>query len=308
MMGHGHDHGSGVHGPANFDSAFAVAIVLNLLFVMVEATFGLLTDSMALLADAGHNLSDVLGLVIAWAGAFLARRPPSRRFTYGLRGSTILAALLNALLLLVAVGAIAWEAIERLGAPQPVPGKVMMAVAGVGIVVNGLTALLFARGRNSDINIRGAFLHMTADAAVSGGVVIAGLLILYTGADWIDPAVSLAIVAVIVAGTWGLLRESIRMSLDAVPASIDIAEVEEDLGSLPGVSRVHDLHVWPLSTTETALTAHLVMPAGHPGDAFLHRLQDRMHSHFGIQHSTIQIELADEGSCSKEELAGNGTR
>lgn len=303
MMSHSHDHGSAGHGRVSFDRAFAVGIVLNLIFVAVEATFGLLTESMALLADAGHNLSDVLGLVIAWAGAFLARRPPSRRFTYGLRGSSILAALLNSLLLLVAVGAIAWEAIGRLGTPQPVPGRVMMAVAAVGIIVNAATAMLFARGRRSDINIRGAFLHMAADAAVSAGVVIAGLLILLTGADWIDAATSLLIVAVIVVGTWGLLNDSIRMILGAVPAAIDIGEVEHALESLPGVARVHDLHVWPLSTTEVALTAHLVMPAGHPGDAFLLRLQERMAHEFGIQHSTIQIELSDEGSCPQEPIS-----
>lgn len=296
--GHSHNHDHARHGTANFDRAFAVGILLNLAFVAVEATFGFLYDSMALLADAGHNLSDVIGLVIAWAGALLARRAPTRQFTYGLRGSTILAALLNALLLLVAVGAIAWEAIERLGSPQPVAGKAMMAVAGVGIVVNAATAMLFARGRRSDINVRGAFLHMAADAAISAGVVLAGLLILLTGAVWIDPTISLAIVVVIVMGTWGLLKDSIRMILDAVPATIDIGEVEAALAALPGVARVHDLHVWPLSTTEAALTAHLVMPEGHPGDGFLLRLQERMAHDFGIQHCTIQIELADEG-CPK---------
>lgn len=301
---HSHNHDHAGHGAANFDRAFAVGILLNLGFVAVEATFGFLLDSMALLADAGHNLSDVIGLVIAWAGALLARRAPTRQFTYGLRGSTILAALLNALILLVAVGAIAWEAIERLGSPQPVPGKAMMAVAGVGIVVNAATAMLFARGRASDINIRGAFLHMAADAGISAGVVIAGLLILLTGANWIDPALSLAIVAVIVIGTWGLLKDSIRMILDAVPATIDIGQVEEALAALPGVARVHDLHVWPLSTTEAALTAHLVMPAGHPGDAFLKQVRERMTRDFGIQHCTIQIELADGDECPQESAAG----
>ena len=303
-MAHVHAHGPGGHahrdGPRDFGKAFGIGIFLNLGFVVVEAGFGFVSGSMALLADAGHNLSDVLGLVIAWAGAVLARRPPSPRFTYGLRGSSILAALLNASLLLVAVGAIAWEAIGRFGSPQPVPGGLMMAVAGVGILVNGATALLFAGGRNSDINIRGAFLHMAADAVVSAGVVVAGLLILLTGAVWLDPAISLLIVAVIVAGTWGLLRDSIRMTLGAVPASIAIDEVEAALGSFDGVSRVHDLHVWPLSTTEVALTAHLVMPAGHPGDAFFVRLQDRMAHDFRIQHCTIQIEVADGEFCPNE--------
>lgn len=290
--GHSHDHGHDghAHAPASFGRAFAVGIALNTAFVGIEAGYGLAIGSMALLADAGHNLSDVLGLVIAWAGATLARRAPSKRFTYGLRGSSILAALINALLLLVAVGMIALEAIQRFADPAPVAGRTVMFVAAIGIVVNTATALLFARGRKGDINIRGAYLHMAADAAVSAGVVVAGALILATGAYWIDPAVSLAIVLVILWSTWGLLKDSVKMSLAAVPAHLDTDEVRAELEAMTGVARVHHLHIWNMSTTETALTVHLVMPAGHPGDAFLAELQERLHDRFHIGHSTIQIE------------------
>ncbi len=293
-MAHNHSHG---HEPADFGRAFAIGIALNLAFVATEAVFGILSGSMALLADAGHNLSDVLGLVIAWGGAILSRRPPSPRYTYGLRGSSILAAMLNALLLLVAIGAIAWEAIRRFSEPQPVAGWTVIIVAGIGIIINTATALLFARGRKGDLNIRGAFLHMAADAAVSAGVVLAGLLILLTGATWIDPVVSLMVAAIVFLGTWGLLKASVQMSLGAVPSGIDVEEVRAELAGMPGVSRVHDLHVWPISTSETALTAHLVTPAGHPGDAFLVELQDRVARRFHIHHCTIQIEVIDFEAC-----------
>ncbi len=295
---HEHDHGQGhahgghghIHAPASFGRAFAIGIALNLGFVIVEGGYGFATGSMALLADAGHNLSDVLGLVVAWVGATLARRPPGGRFTYGLRGSTILAALLNALLLLLAVGAIMLEAVRRFGDPVAVPGGTVMVLAAIGILVNGGTALLFAGGRKGDINIRGAYLHMAADAAVSAGVVLAGLAILLTGATWIDPIVSLVIAAVIFWGTWGLLRESVTMSLAAVPEGIELDDVRAALTALPGVARVHDLHVWPMSTTEVALTAHLVMPDGYPGEDFLHDAQHRLEHRFRIHHSTLQIE------------------
>ena len=296
-MAASHDHHDHHHGPADFGRAFAIGTALNLGFVLVEGAAGFLTDSMALLADAGHNLSDVLGLLVAWAGMELAKRPASKRFTYGWRGSSILAALANGLLLLVAVGAIAWEAAQRFADPPPVPGIPVMIVAAVGIVVNLSTALLFARGRKGDVNIRGAFLHMAADAAVSAAVVIGGAAILFTGAGWIDPAISLAVVAVILWSTWGLLRESLAMVLQAVPDGIDVDAVEHALVSLPGVARVHDLHIWPMSTTEAALTAHLVMPGGHPGDAFLLDLQHRLAHDFGIDHTTVQIELADGAEC-----------
>ena len=294
--GHGHGHGRHDHAPATFDRAFAIGIALNLGFVAAEGAAGLWAGSVALLADAGHNLSDVLGLVVAWGGAALARRAPSKRFTYGLKGSTILAALLNALLLLVAVGAIVLEAVERLldsGHAQAAPGGVVAAVAAAGIVVNGATAWLFARGRHGDVNIRGAYLHMASDALVSAGVVVAGLAMLWTGVAWIDPVVSLAIAALIVWQTWGLLRETVEMALAAVPRGIDYDRVAAALAELPGVTRVHDLHIWPMSTTEPVLTAHLVMPAGSPGDGFLRAAQDMLHHRFGIGHATMQVELGE---------------
>jgi cobalt-zinc-cadmium efflux system protein len=300
---HGHGHHGHVHAPADFGRAFAIGTALNLAFVAVEGAAGFLTHSMALLADAGHNLSDVLGLLIAWGGAELAKRPASRRFTYGLRGSSILAALANAVLLFVAVGAILLEAIQRLQEPRDVPGLTVMLVAGVGIVINLSTAMLFARGRDGDVNIRGAYLHMAADAAVSAGVVIGGGLILFTGAEWIDPVISLAIVGVILWSSWGLFTESLTMALQAVPKGIDPEAVERALAALPGVARVHDLHIWPMSTTEAALTAHLVMPDGHPGDAFLIALQHRLAHDFRIDHTTVQIELGDGAECR---LHGNG--
>jgi cobalt-zinc-cadmium efflux system protein len=300
--GHGHDHGHAhghSHAPADFGRAFLIGTALNLGFVVIEAGFGIAVNSMALLADAGHNLSDVLGLLIAWGAAALVKKIPTEHYTYGFRRSTILAALFNALFLLVAIGAIALEAIQRFRSPQPVSGTTVMAVAAIGIVVNGVTAWLFARGRKGDINIRGAYLHMAADAAVSVGVVVAGLLITLTGAQWIDPVTSLAIVLVIFIGTWGLLKDSVAMSLDRVPAHIRPAEVEETLARLDGVSKVHDLHIWSMSTTETALTAHLVMPAGSAGDRFLHDVADRLKKQFNIGHATIQIER-DEAACALE--------
>lgn len=296
---HGHSHGHS-HAPADFGRAFAIGITLNLLFVMVEAGAGFLTGSMALLADAGHNMSDVLGLVVAWGGATLAKRPPSRRFTYGLRGSTILAAMLNALFLLVAIGAIALEAVQRFANPQPVHGGTVIIVALIGIAVNAGTAMLFMRGRDHDLNIRGAYLHMAADAGVSTGVVIAGLLILWTGALWIDPLVSLLIAAVIFWSTWGLLNDSVAMSLAGVPSNIDRDKVEVELLISPGVRKVHDLHIWPMSTTDIALTAHLIMPGGHPGDAFLEDVRRRLEQKFRIHHVTLQIETGREAPCRME--------
>jgi cobalt-zinc-cadmium efflux system protein len=295
---HGHGHGPGhSHAPANFGHAFAIGTALNLAFVAVEAAFGIAADSVALLADAGHNLSDVLGLLIAWAAAELSKRPASKRFTYGLGGSSILAALTNAVFLFVAVGAIAWEALRRLGAPPEVDSRALIWVAAAGIVVNGATALMFASGRKGDINIRGAFLHMAIDALVSAGVVVAGVLMLVTDQWWIDPAVSLAVVAIILWSTWGLFRDSLVMALQAVPPGIDSDRVSAMLAELPGVTRLHDLHIWPMSTTESALTAHLVMPDGHPGDSFLADVQHRLAHDFGISHATVQIEIGDGNEC-----------
>jgi len=292
---HAHDHHDHRHEPASYDRAFALGVGLNLAFVAAEVAAGLLTNSLALLADAGHNLSDVLGLVIAWAASWAARRPATRTFTYGYRRSSILASLANAGLLLVAVGIIAAQAIGRFADPEPVATGPMMAVAAAGIVVNGLTAWLFHRGQH-DLNIRGAYLHMAADAAVSAGVVMAGFAIALTGWLWVDPATSLVIAALIAAGTWSLLRESARLSLDAAPAGIDVAAVEAFLASRPGVSGVHHLHVWATSTTEVALTAHLVRPGAPLDDAFLRETADALAHAFGIGHATLQIE---RGSCSK---------
>ncbi len=292
--GHGHSHGHS-HAPASFDRAFAIGIGLNIAFVAVEALVGLRIDSVALLADAGHNLSDVLGLAVAWGGATLARTPPSKRFTYGLKGSTILAALTNALLLLVALGAIVLEASQRFAEPAPVAGLTVSMVAGVGIAVNAATAWLFARGRKGDVNIRGAYLHMAADAAVSAGVVAAGLVIWRTGITWIDPAVSIVIAVLIFWQTWGLLRETVEMALAAVPRGIEFDHVDEALCALPGVTRIHDLHIWPMSTTEPVLTAHLVMPGGHPGDPFLRAARTMLHDRFGIGHATLQVETGQDG-------------
>lgn len=294
-MGHNHDH----HhlDAADYGSAFAIGIALNLGFVALEVVAGLWAGSVALLADAGHNASDVLGLLVAWGGSALARRPATPRFTYGWRGSTILAALANALFLMVATGGIALEAVQRFSDPRPVRGATIMAVAAAGIVVNALTAWLFASGRRGDLNLRAAYLHMMADAGVSAAVVIAGALVLLTGYAWIDPLTSLAVVAMILWSTWGLLREAVVMALAAVPSSVDAARVAEALRALPGVSRLHDLHIWAMSTTEVALTARLVMPGGHPGDAFLREAAHRLHHDFGIDHPTLQIEIDQGAPC-----------
>ena len=288
---HGHGHS---HAPASFDRAFAIGIALNIAYVLAEGGAGLWTGSVALLADAGHNLSDVLGLAVAWGGAALARSAPSKRFTYGLKGSTILAALANALLLLVALGAIVLEAVQRIGDPPVLAGLTVSTVAGIGIAVNAVTAWLFARGRKHDINVRGAYLHMLSDAVVSAGVVLAGLAIWATGLGWIDPIVSLVIAALIFWQTWGLLRETVEMALAAVPRAVDYDAVDAALAALPGVERVHHIHIWPMSTTETVLTAHLVMPGGHPGDAFLHSTQTMLRDRFSIGHATVQVEIAGD--------------
>lgn len=296
----GHSHGAGghVHAPASFGKAFAIGITLNTVFVIVEAVYGYASGSMALVADAGHNLSDVLGLIAAWTAAVLAQRAPSPRYTYGLKGSSILAALFNAVFLLVAVGAIAWEAVQRLYNPEPVTELTVIVVASIGIAINGVTAWLFASGRDSDLNIRGAYLHMVADAAVSVGVVIAAIVIMFTGWLWIDAVTSLVICVLIVWGTWSLLRDSTAMSLAAVPRGIDPAAVRSYLEECPGVVQVHDLHIWPMSTTDVALTCHLVIPSGAPGDAYLMDIAERLKRNFGIAHATIQIETDPNSACA----------
>lgn len=295
LVAHSHAHD---HAPANYNRAFALGVALNIAYVVAEATFGILAGSLALLADAGHNLSDVLGLLLAWGAHRLAQRSPTERRTYGWRRSSILAAFLNAIILLIAVGGIAWEAVNRLADPEPLAGNVVVWVAAVGVFVNTGTALLFMKGRERDLNIRGAFLHMAADAGVSLGVVVAGLVIGATGWLWIDPAVSLAIAAVITVGTWGLLRESTNLALDAVPEEIEPEEVRAYLRGLPGVEEVHDLHIWAMSTTETALTVHLVKSDPTLDDALLGQICHELHDRFGVEHTTVQFERGDvENPC-----------
>lgn len=298
---HNHGHHGHQHGPADYSRAFAIGTILNVGFVLIEVIYGITAHSVALLADAGHNLSDVLSLVLAWGAMRLTRRQPSHRYTYGLRRSSILIALLNAIILLVAMGGITWEAIQRFSEPGPVAGGTVVGVATVGIVINTVTALMFLSGRKRDLNIRGAFLHMTADAAVSLGVVLAGVAIIATGWLWFDPVVSLIIVVVVVVGTWQLLQDSVNLALDAVPEGIEPLAVRTYLTELPGVAQVHDLHIWAMSTTETALTAHLVVPTGYPGDAFLTKTCKELHDRFSIEHTTLQVETGDPSHpCSLE--------
>jgi len=294
---HGHAGHHKHHGPASgrdgYDRAFALGIGLNLAYLAAEAGFGIYSGSLALLADAGHNLGDVLGLALSWGAAILSRRTPSGRFTYGLRSSSILAALANAIILLIVTGGIAWEAVQRLAHPSEVAGGVVAWVAAAGIVVNAGTAMLFVGGSRRDLNLKSAFMHMAADALVTAGVVVAGIAIALTGLAWLDPAMSLVVSAVIVYGTWDLVRQAIRLALDAVPEAVDAEAVRNYLLSLPGVVAIHDLHIWGMSTTETALTSHLVMPGGHPGDAALAGVARELESRFGIHHTTLQIELGD---------------
>jgi len=292
--GHHHDHHHGhAHARATFGTAFALATALNIALVAIQAIYGVLAHSMALLADAGHNASDVLALVLAWASHAVSQKHPTERYTYGFRFTSIMAALINATILLVVTGAIAWAAIERLFAPQPVAGVTVMVVAAIAILVNGAAAAILARGNTHDLNVYGAFLHLLSDAAVSAGVVAAGLIILLTDWLWIDPLASLVISGVIVCSTWGLLRDAAKMSLQSVPPQIDPGAVRVYLQSLPAVAEVHDLHIWPMSTTETALTCHLVMPDGYPEPEFLEVVYVGLQQRFGIEHPTIQIERGD---------------
>ena len=300
-MSHSHAHNQGTHSlgaahhhhhgdPGSQGQTFVVAIGLNTIFVVVEFVYGFIANSTALMADAGHNLSDVLGLLLALGAAIMARKTPSGRFTYGLRSTSILAALTNAMFLMVACGGIALEAVQRFAQPHVVAGLTVTLVATVGIFVNGISAWLFVKGSKGDLNIRGAYLHMLADAGVSLGVAIAGVAMLYTGWYWLDPVISLAIVAVIVLGTWGLLRESLQLALNAIPEHIDAAAVETYLRGCAGVTDIHDLHIWGMSTTESAMTVHLVMPQGYPGDAFMDEIMCTLQERFSIHHSTLQVE------------------
>jgi cobalt-zinc-cadmium efflux system protein len=292
-----HDHGHS-HAPKDFGTAFAIAAALNVALVVIQIVYGLLGHSVALLADAGHNAGDALGLLLAWGAHVLSKRQPTQRYTYGFRSASILASLLNAVILLVATGAIALEAVRRFAEPSAVEGMTVIVVAAIAILLNALAAWLLTGGK-SDLNIRGAFLHLVADAAISFGVVIAGVAIMLTGWSWIDPLVSLLISGAIVWGTWGLLRDAVNMSLDAVPSTIKPTDVRNYLEQLPGVERIHDLHIWAMSTTETALTCHLVIPAGHSGDSFITEVCHELHHKFGIAHPTLQIEQGD-GVCALE--------
>lgn len=299
-MAHSHSHHHHHESGNRHGRAFAIGIALNIAFVAVEVIYGLLANSSALLADAGHNASDVLSLVFAWTAAWMATIKPTGKYTYGLRKTTILVSILNALLLFGAVGFIAWDAIQKISNPEPVAGTQVMIVAGIGVVINTITALLFMKGQKEDLNIKGAFLHMAADAGVSLGVVIAGLLINYTGALWIDPLTSFLIITVVLWGTWSLFTDSLKLALDAVPNHINLEEVRKFLGKQKGVTNVHDLHIWAMSTTKVALTVHLIMPEGND-DAFLARLQENLEHQFGIGHTTFQIEKHQiEANCSTD--------
>ncbi len=293
-MSHSHHH----HEINNYNRSFAIGIALNVIFVIIEVSYGLLADSLALIADAGHNLSDVMSLMLAWGASHLATKHPTRKRTYGLRKVTIMASLISAILLLVALGGIAWESVERLSSPQPVDGVIIIVVAAIGVVINTVTALLFVKGQKHDLNIRAAYLHMAADAAISLGVVVAGIAIMLTGWLWLDPVISLVISVVILLGTWALLRDSINLSIDAVPQGIDVAEIKNYLLSLENISDIHDLHIWALSTTENALTVHLVTTYELVDNAFLKEIQEHLHHHFHIAHATIQIEkISSDYNC-----------
>ena len=289
-MSHSHTHHH--HEINDYNRSFSIGIALNVIFVIIEVTYGLLADSLALIADAGHNLSDVLSLLLAWGAYYLAKKQPTEKRTYGLRKVTIMASLLSAVLLFVALGGIAWESIERLSSPQPVDGVIIIVVAAIGVVINTLTALLFAKGQKHDLNIRAAYLHMASDAAISLGVVIAGVAILFTGWLWLDPLISLLIAVVILISTWGLLKDSIDLSIDAVPQGIDLNEVKAYLLGLSNVTDLHDLHIWALSTTENALTVHLVTTDSLIYNHFILEIQEHLHHHFNIAHVTIQMENA----------------
>lgn len=298
-----HPHGNHQHSsPDNYGQGFVIAIALNMTFVVVEFTYGFIANSTALMADAGHNLSDVLGLALAAGASILARQAANERYTYGLRSSSILAALANAMLLLIACGAIAWESVQRFSQPPVVAGLTITLVAVTGVIINGFSAWLFMKGSKGDLNIRGAYLHMAADAAVSAGVVIAGIAMIFTGWYWLDPVASLIIVAVVIMSTWGLLRDSLQLALSAVPAHIKMSAIDAYLRGQPGVTDIHDLHIWGLSTTESALTVHLIMPGGYPGDAFMDNIRETLNTRFSVHHSTVQIEQGTiNHACSLED-------
>jgi len=296
-MGQAHSHCCNAHvKPADFSRAFMAGILLNVAFIGLQVFWGLKANSVALLADAGHNASDVLALALAWGAVELSKRRPSRRFSYGLRGTSVIASLANAVLLLIVVGGIGWESLTRLADPQPVEGPAIVVVALIGVLINGMTAFLFMKGRTRDLNIKAAYLHMLADAGISLGVAVSGVIILYTDWLWLDPLAGFLISVIIIVGTWSLLKESFTLAVQAVPADIDPAQVEAALQVLPGVAEVHDLHIWPIGTTEAACSVHLVMPDGHPGDAFLRETAQQLERGFRICHAAIQIEISATGA------------
>ncbi|HID39875.1 MAG TPA: cation transporter [Calditrichaeota bacterium] len=295
-----HEH---AHPPKkDFGRAFALGITLNVVYILVEAGYGISINSLALIADAGHNLSDVLGLLLAWAASFLVRKSRTEKYTYGFKKSSVLAAFLNALILLVAIGAIIWEAVGRLSNPHPIPGTTVMLVAGIGVLINTVTALLFFSGRKEDLNIKGAFLHMAADAAISFGVVLVGIVLTFSQLFWLDPLVSIVIALIIFWGTWGLLKDSVNLALDAVPDNIDKQGIETYINSLDEVVSFHDLHIWAMSTTETALTVHIVTDKTIDQDRFIHKIYDMLSDKFSIQHTTIQIEHRGEEACRQNRI------
>ena len=295
---HHHHH----HAAPDYNRAFAVGVALNVIFVVIEVTYGVIADSLALLTDAGHNLSDVLGLLLAWGASYLARKKPSRRRTYGYSRATILASMFSGLLLLAAVAVISWEAVNRFFTPSEPVGKTIMIVAGIGVLINSITAWFFVSGKDHDLNIRGAYLHMAADALVSLGVVVSGFVIWQFGLNWFDPLSSLLIAVVIFWSTWGLLRDSLNLAIDAVPRGLDPEEIRNWLSAQPGVEGMHDLHIWPISTTNTALTAHLLMPEPPANDEFLHNLAQQLQERFKISHATFQIERGDnEHPCKQSQ-------
>jgi len=283
--------------PKSFEKAFIIGIALNASFIVIEGIYGILANSMSLLADAAHNLTDVLGLIVAFIASILVKRSPSPRFSYGLRGTSIIAGLFNGLFLIVVVGAVSFESVQRLLKPEPTQSLTVIIVAAIGIIINGISALMFASGQKNDINIKGAFLHLVADALVSLGVVITALATLYTGWIWLDPAVSLTINTIIIWSSWGLLKQAFKMSIQAVPENINLSDVKSFIQMQSGVSSLHDLHIWSMSTTEIACTCHLIMKDGYPGDAFIHKLSDDLEHHFSINHTTIQIETINDFEC-----------
>jgi len=296
-MAHTHDNGN-----QNYNKAFGHGITLNIIYIAVEVVYGLIVNSLVLLADAGHNFSDVLGLLLAWSASYLVKKSATPKYTYGFKKSSVLAAFLNALFLLVAIGAIIWEAVGRFSKPQAIEGQTIMIVAGIGVIINAATAFLFFSGRKQDLNIKGAFIHMAADAGISLGVVFVGLIITLTNFYWLDPLISIAIALIIFWGTWGLLKNAVNLALDAVPENIDREAVENFLNSMPEVENIHDLHIWAMSTTETALTVHIIVDTLMDQDKFIEKISKALNNQFSIQHSTIQLEKKRDKECQQNQI------